>query len=345
MDITELLALSIEKNASDLHLAAGATPKMRVDGELRSLNQPLLDQAAVLDLVYSIMTDKQRKTFEKHWEIDFSFSIPNLGRFRTNIFQQHRGIASTIRIIPGTVPTIEALNLPPQCKQIANLSHGLVLVTGPTGSGKSTTLAAMLDHVNETRAKHILTIEDPIEFIHINKRCLINQREAGRNTKSFSRALRSALREDPDIILVGEIRDPETIHLALTAAETGHLVFASLHTNSAIGSINRILDAFPGNEKNLIRTMLAESLQAVISQVLLPKIGKGRVAALEIMLCNAAIRNLIREDKIAHIYSTIQTSRGQGMMTLDQHLERLVQDRLISQSTARSMAIQKEKFQ
>lgn len=344
MDITELLNFSIKHNASDLHLSAGVPPMVRVDGDLRKLNVPALDHKVVSQLLYSIMSDTQRKEFEEAMELDFSFAIPQLARFRVNVFNQDRGMAGVIRTIPNDIKTLDQLELPDLFKDLSNLPRGLVLVTGPTGSGKTTTLAAMLNYINENQHVHILTIEDPIEFVHENKKALFNQREVKRDTKSFNAALRSALREDPDIILVGELRDRETIQLALTAGETGHLVFGTLHTTSAAKSINRIIDVFPGEEKSMVRTMLSESLQAVVSQTLLKKINGGRVAALEIMLCTPAIRNLIREDKVAQMYSTIQTSRSMGMQTLDQHLEELVKQRVINTHTAREIAINKEQF-
>ena len=344
MDITELLNFSVKHNASDLHLSAGVPPMVRVDGDLRKLNVPALDHKVVSQLLYSIMSDTQRKEFEEAMELDFSFAIPQLARFRVNVFNQDRGMAGVIRTIPNDIKTLDQLELPDLFKDLSNLPRGLVLVTGPTGSGKTTTLAAMLNYINENQHVHILTIEDPIEFVHENKKALFNQREVKRDTKSFNAALRSALREDPDIILVGELRDRETIQLALTAGETGHLVFGTLHTTSAAKSINRIIDVFPGEEKSMVRTMLSESLQAVVSQTLIKKINGGRVAALEIMLCTPAIRNLIREDKVAQMYSTIQTSRSMGMQTLDQHLEDLVKQRVINTHTAREIAINKEQF-
>lgn len=344
MDITELLNFSVKHNASDLHLSAGVPPMVRVDGDLRKLNVPVLDHKVVSQLLYSIMNDTQRQEFEAAMELDFSFAIPQLARFRVNVFNQDRGMAGVIRTIPNDIKTLDQLELPDLFKDLSNLPRGLVLVTGPTGSGKTTTLAAMLNYINENQHVHILTIEDPIEFVHENKKALFNQREVKRDTKSFNAALRSALREDPDIILVGELRDQETIQLALTAGETGHLVFGTLHTTSAAKSINRIIDVFPGEEKSMVRTMLSESLQAVVSQTLLKKINGGRVAALEIMLCTPAIRNLIREDKVAQMYSTIQTSRSMGMQTLDQHLDELVKQRAINTHTAREIAVNKEQF-
>lgn len=344
MDIAELLTFTVKNKSSDLHLSAGLPPMIRVDGDLRKLNVPPLEHKEVIKIVYDIMNDKQRKEYEEHLEIDFSFEMANIARFRVNAFNQSRGAAAVFRTIPSKILTIDDLNLPPIFTEMASLPKGLVLVTGPTGSGKSTTLAAMVDYVNATRYDHILTIEDPIEFIHTANKSLVNQREVHRDTYSFSAALRSALREDPDVILVGELRDLETIRLALTAAETGHLVFGTLHTSSASKTINRIIDVFPGDEKAMVRTMLSESLQAVVAQTLLKKIGGGRVAALEIMICNAAIRNLIREDKVAQMYSAIQTGQAQGMITLDQHLVQLVEQNLISRQAARDVAINKTMF-
>lgn len=344
MDITELLAFGVKNNASDLHLSADMPPMIRVDGELRRINVPPLDNKTILSLIYDIMNDKHRKNFEEYLETDFSFEIPELARFRVNVFNHDRGAGGVFRTIPSEILSLEQLNMPGVFKDICEKPRGLILVTGPTGSGKSTTLAAMIDYVNNVNHHHILTIEDPIEFVHQSKKCLVNQREVSRDTHGFSEALRSALREDPDIILVGELRDLETIRLALTAAETGHLVFGTLHTNSAAKTINRIIDVFPGDEKDMVRTMLSESLQAVIAQSLLKRVGGGRVAALEIMLCNAAIKNLIREDKIAQMYSAIQTGQGQGMQTLDQHLKELTSAHVITRDTARAVAINKDMF-
>lgn len=344
MDITELLAFGVKNNASDLHLSAGLAPMIRVDGELRKINVPALDHKAILGLLYDIMNDKNRKTFEEFFEADFSFEVPELARFRVNVFNQDRGAGGVFRTIPSQILSLEQLNMPQIFRDLSEKPRGLILVTGPTGSGKSTTLAAMIDYVNNSRYEHILTIEDPIEFVHESKKCLINQREVNRDTHSFANALRSALREDPDVILVGELRDLETIRLALTAAETGHLVFGTLHTSSATKTIDRIIDVFPGEEKAMVRSMLSESLQAVISQTLLKRIDQGRVAALEIMVCNAAIRNLIREDKIAQMYSAIQTGQGQGMQTLDQHLKELVSKHMIAKDVAKRYAVNKDAF-
>lgn len=344
MDITSLLGFSVKNGASDLHLTAGMPPLIRVDGDMRKLNAPALDHKTVHGLIYEIMTDKQRKDYEQFMETDFSFEVPSLARFRVNAFNQNRGAAAVFRTIPSKVLTMEELGMPPIFKQLSDLANGLVVVTGPTGSGKSTTLAAMTDYVNNTRYEHILTIEDPIEFVHESKKCLVNQREVHRDTMGFAEALRSALREDPDVILVGELRDLETIRLALTAAETGHLVFATLHTTSAAKTVDRMVDVFPAAEKAMVRSMLSESLQAVISQVLLKKTGGGRIAAHEIMIGTPAIRNLIREDKVAQMYSAIQTGSSLGMKTLDQGLKELLQKGLISEQAARAKAKNQDAF-
>ncbi|MBP7546578.1 MAG: type IV pilus twitching motility protein PilT [Corallincola sp.] len=336
MDVTELLAFAVKHKASDLHLSAGIPPMIRVDGDVRRINLPALDHKEVHALIYDIMNDKQRREYEEHLEVDFSFEVPQLARFRVNAFNQNRGAGAVFRTIPSKVLTLEELNAPEVFKKIASYPRGLVLVTGPTGSGKSTTLAAMVDYVNDNKYHHILTIEDPIEFVHENKKCLVNQREVHRDTHSFNAALRSALREDPDVILVGEMRDLETIRLALTAAETGHLVFGTLHTTSAAKTIDRIVDVFPGNEKSMVRSMLSESLRAVISQTLLKKTGGGRVAAHEIMIGTPAIRNLIREDKVAQMYSAIQTGMAHGMQTLDQCLQGLVSRGLVNAADAKA---------
>jgi pilus retraction protein PilT len=344
MDIADLLAFGVKNNASDLHLSAGLPPMIRVDGDIRRINLPPMDHKQVHSLVYDIMNDKQRKDYEEFLETDFSFEIPGLARFRVNAFNHNRGAGAVFRTIPSTVLSLEDLNAPPVFKEIADNPRGLVLVTGPTGSGKSTTLAAMINYKNETCHQHILTVEDPIEFVHESKKCLVNQREVHRDTLGFNEALRSALREDPDVILVGEMRDLETIRLALTAAETGHLVFGTLHTTSAAKTIDRIIDVFPAAEKAMVRSMLSESLRAVISQTLLKKIGGGRVAAHEIMIGTPAIRNLIREDKVAQMYSAIQTGGQYGMQTLDQCLQNLVRKGIVSKQEARSRAQNKDAF-
>lgn len=345
MDISDLLAFSVKNKASDLHLSAGMPPLIRVHGDVRKINVPPLDHSAVHDMVYDIMNDGQRKVYEETLECDFSFEIPNLARFRVNAFNQNRGAGAVFRTIPSKVLTMEQLGCPPIFREIAQNPRGIVLVTGPTGSGKSTTLAAMIDFINENEFGHILTVEDPIEFVHTSKKCLINQREVGPHTLSFSNALRSALREDPDVILVGEMRDLETIRLALSAAETGHLVFGTLHTSSAAKTIDRIVDVFPAAEKEMVRSMLSESLRAVISQTLCKtKDEQGRVAAHEIMIGTPAIRNLIRENKIAQMYSAIQTGQNVGMQTLDQNLQDLVRRNVVSLAEARAKAANKDAF-
>jgi len=339
MEIADLLAFSVKNKASDLHLSAGLPPLIRVNGDIRRINVEPLDHKGVHGMVYDIMNDGQRKHFEENLEVDFSFEIPNLARFRVNAFNQQRGAAAAFRTIPSKVLTLEQLNSPPIFKELCQQPNGIVLVTGPTGSGKSTTLAAMINEVNENDYGHILTLEDPIEFVHESKKCLINQREVGPHTLSFTNALRSALREDPDVILVGELRDLETIRLALTAAETGHLVFATLHTSSAAKTVDRIVDVFPAAEKDMVRAMLSESLRSVIAQTLLKtKDGSGRVAAHEIMIGTPAIRNLIRENKVAQMYSSIQTGQALGMQTMEQCLQDMVRRNIISEVEARKAA-------
>ena len=345
MDITELLAFSVKNKASDLHLSSGLPPMIRVHGDVRRINLPALEHKDVHGMVYDIMNDGQRKVYEETLECDFSFEIPNLARFRVNAFNQQRGAGAVFRTIPSKVLTLEELNAPKIFKEISEYPRGIVLVTGPTGSGKSTTLAAMVNHINETDYSHILTVEDPIEFVHEAKKCLINQREVGPHTLSFANALRAALREDPDVILVGEMRDLETIRLALTAAETGHLVFGTLHTSSAAKTVDRVVDVFPAAEKEMVRSMLSESLRAVISQTLLKtKDGQGRVAAHEIMIGTPAIRNLIRENKVAQMYSAIQTGQNFGMQTLDQNLIDMVRRNVVSSAEARFKAANKDAF-
>ncbi len=344
MNLDDLLTFAVRNNASDLHLSAGLPPMIRVDGDIRRINLPALEHKEVHSLVYDIMNDKQRKDYDEFLECDFSFEVPKLARFRVNAFNQNRGAGAVFRTIPTKILSLEDLGCSNVFREMIEVPRGLILVTGPTGSGKSTTLAAMIDYKNKTEHGHILTVEDPIEFVHESHKSLINQREVHRDTLGFNEALRSALREDPDVILVGEMRDLETIRLALTAAETGHLVFGTLHTSSAPKTIDRIIDVFPAGEKSLVRSMLSESLQAVISQTLLKKIGGGRIAAWEIMIGTPAIRNLIREDKVAQMYSSIQTGNAYGMQTLDQHLLQLMKSGLVSRQDAMAKAKNPERF-
>ena len=344
VDIAQLLAFAVKSKASDLHLSAGVPPMIRVDGDVKRVNMPALAHKDVHSMVYDIMNDKQRKDFEEFLETDFSFEIPKLARFRVNAFNQMRGAGAVFRTIPSIIQTLDDLKCPPIFRDKSMYPRGIVLVTGPTGSGKSTTLAAMIDYINDNKPDHILTIEDPIEFVHESKRCLINQREVHKDTLGFSEALRSALREDPDVILVGEMRDLETIRLALTAAETGHLVFGTLHTSSAAKTMDRIIDVFPAQEKEMVRAMLSESLRAVISQALLKRVGGGRIAAHEIMIGTPAIRNLIREGKVAQMYSSIQTGVKEGMQTLDQCLQELLTKGVITKEEARFKAQNKDSF-
>lgn len=331
MDIAELLDFSVKHNASDLHLSAGVPPMLRIDGDMRKLEMDAFSHTEVHALIFDIMNDAQRSEYEEKLEIDFSFELPNVGRFRVNAFNQSRGCAAVFRTIPMTIPSFDDISAPEIFEKISNYEKGLVLVTGPTGSGKSTTLAAMVDYINRNHKKHILTIEDPIEFTHPNKKCLVNQREVHRDTHSFEASLRSALREDPDVILVGELRDKETISLALTAAETGHLVFGTLHTSSAAKTIDRIIDVFPGADKDMVRSMMSESLRAVIAQKLLKRNGGGRVACHEVMIATPAIRNLIREDKVAQMLSMIQTGSATGMQTMEQAARQLLMQGLVDQ--------------
>lgn len=344
MDIAQLLTFAVKQGASDLHISAGVEPMIRVDGDVRRINLPVMEHKEVHDMLYDIMNDRQRKDYDEYLETDFSFEIPGVARFRVNAFNHNRGAGGVFRTIPSKILTLEQLNAPKIFKEISETPRGIVLVTGPTGSGKSTTLAAMVDYINDNVYSHVLTVEDPIEFVHESKKCLINQREVHRDTLGFNEALRSALREDPDVILVGEMRDLETIRLALSAAETGHLVFGTLHTSSAAKTIDRIIDVFPAAEKEMVRSMLSESLRAVISQTLMKKQGGGRVAAHEIMLGTPAIRNLIRENKVAQMYSAIQTGQRDGMQTLDQNLKELVRRGVVSTNVARSKASNKADF-
>ena len=336
-DLTALLGFAHDEGASDLHISAGVPPMVRIRGEMVRLEMPALSRDDAHASIYDIMQDDQKRVFEEFRDIDFAFEIPGLSRFRANVMLQNRGEAAVFRLVPTKIRTLEELGMPEVLKKLSDKERGLVVVTGPTGSGKSTTLAAMVNYVNETRRGHIITVEDPIEFVHESKRCLVNQREVGPHTRSFSAALRASLREDPDVILVGELRDLETTQLAISAAETGHLVFATLHTNSAAKTIDRIIDIFPSGQQAQVRTMLSESLEGVVAQTLLPaKDGKGRVAAIEVLVGVPALRNLIREDKTAQILSVIQTGANHGMMSLDQHLRELVmQGRLARADAAR----------
>lgn len=345
MDLSELLAFAVKNGASDIHISSGLPPLIRIDGEMRRIKVDPLTSNVVHDMIYDIMLDSQRKEFEERLEADFAFEIASVARFRVNAYNQARGPAAAFRTIPTEVLSLEDINAPPIFRTLSEKHRGLVLVTGPTGSGKSTTLAAMVDYVNHSKKGHILTIEDPIEFVHQSHNCLINQREVGRHTQSFNNALRSALREDPDVVLVGEMRDQETISLALTAAETGHLVFGTLHTSSAAKTIDRIIDVFPAGEKEMVRAMLSESLEGVIAQRLLKKPEGGRVAAYEIMTGTPAIRNLIREAKVPQIYGMIQTGRDAGMVTMDQSLDDLVSRNLVTRETARTLAVDQSKFE
>lgn len=339
MQITDLLAFGAKNKASDLHLSSGISPMIRVHGDMRRINLPEMSAEEVGNMVTSVMNDHQRKIYQQNLEVDFSFELPNVARFRVNAFNIGRGPAAVFRTIPSTVLSLEELKAPSIFQKIAESPRGMVLVTGPTGSGKSTTLAAMINYINETQPAHILTIEDPIEFVHQSKKSLINQRELHQHTLSFANALRSALRENPDVILVGEMRDPETIGLALTAAETGHLVFGTLHTTGAAKTVDRIVDVFPAGEKEMVRSMLSESLTAVISQNLLKTHdGNGRVASHEILIANPAVRNLIRENKITQINSVLQTGQASGMQTMDQSLQSLVRQGLIAPEVARRRA-------
>jgi twitching motility protein PilT len=334
-DLTALLGFAHDQGASDVHLSAGMPPLLRIRGQMIRLEMPALTAEDTHAAIYDILKDDQKKVFEETRDLDFAFEIPGLSRFRANVLMQARGEAAVFRLVPTRIRTLEELGMPPVLKQLAEKERGLVVVTGPTGSGKSTTLAAMVNYVNENLRGHILTVEDPVEFVHESKRCLVNQREVGSHTQSFASALRASLREDPDVILVGELRDLETTQLAISAAETGHLVFATLHTNSAAKTIDRIIDIFPSGQQAQIRTMLSESLEGVVAQTLLPsKDGKGRVAALEVLVGVPALRNLIRENKTAQILSVIQTGANHGMISLDQHLRELVMQGRVSRQDA-----------
>lgn len=345
MKIQDLLTIAIERKASDLHISDHLAPRIRVDGELTPLNLPGTVKTSVVELLTPVVSKEHMEEFQNKWEVDFSVVLPDIGHFRVNVFQHNFGASAAFRVIPPRTYSLDELGLPSVIKEIAERPNGLVLVTGPTGCGKSTTLAAIIQHLNKRLNKHIITIEDPIEYVHESLSCLIHQREVSRDTKSFAAALRSALREDPDIILVGELRDLETVQLALTAAETGHLVFATLHTSSAPKTIDRIIDIFPaGGERSLIQNLLSESLQAVISQKLLKKIGGGRVSAIELMVCTPAIRSLIRDDKVSQVFSAIQTGASLGMQTMDQHLKKLVAEKVVAPETAREVANNKDLF-
>jgi twitching motility protein PilT len=344
MDITQLLAFGVEQGASDCHLSAGEPPMIRIHGDLKKLDHPPLTKEEAHALVYDIMNDAQRKAFEETHECDFSFEMGTVARFRVNVFMQRKGEGAVFRTIPTKILTLEQLEMPAILKQLCDKEKGLILVTGPTGSGKSTTLAGMVDYLNETFEGHILTVEDPIEFVHQSKKCLVNQRELGPHTNSFANALRAALREDPDAILVGEMRDLETIQLALTAAETGHIVFGTLHTSSAPKTVDRIIDVFPPNQQAQIRAQFSESVEAVITQTLLKRKGGGRVAALEIMTGTTAVRNLIREGKIHQIPGTMQVSQKDGMQTMDMALHNLVSRGLVSKEEAQSKSMNPNLF-
>lgn len=336
MDITQLLAFVMQNSASDLHLSAGNPPIVRVHGGLKRLKSDILSSDDIRAMLYSIMTDEQRSEYESNFDIDFAISFGEKARFRVNAFLNRNGSAAVLRTIPSVIPTLEELELPPIIRRFAELEKGIVLVTGATGSGKSTTLAAIINHINENHSKHILTIEDPVEFFHTSKKSLVNHRELGTDTKSFAKALKSALREDPDVILVGEMRDHETISLALTAAETGHLVFGTLHSNTAPKTIDRIIDVFPSAEKEMVRSMLSSSLQGIVSQILLKKPeGKGRIGAFEILVGTSAVRNLIRENQIPQLYSMQQTGSRYGMITMEDAVKNLLEEGLIDMETAR----------
>ena len=344
--INQMLSYALDVGASDLHLSVGSIPMVRIHGEMKKLQLPVLTIDSMISIKDDILNTNQKELFNERLEIDFSTALKDKGRFRVNFFNQINGISAVFRAIPSEIKSCQELGVPPIMNQLALKQKGLVLLTGPTGSGKSTTLAAMIDHVNENTSKHIITIEDPVEYFHTSKNCMLNQRELGQSTHSFSNAIRSALREDPDVILVGEMRDLETIQLALTAAETGHLVLSTLHTSSAVKTIDRIVDVFPAGQKEHIRSMLSESLLAVIAQKLLQNKNKdGRVPACEIMIANSAVRNLIRENKIYQIPSLIQAGSQEGMQTLDQDLQRLLHQGLINRKEAAKVAEKPEVFE
>jgi twitching motility protein PilT len=345
MDIAELLVYTIDNKASDLHLTVGLPPAVRIHGEVEAMNYPPLTREETHDLLYQIMNDRQKAQFEERLDIDFSLDFGDAGRFRCNAFMGHRGVGGVLRVIPSVIKSVEELGLPPVISRLAEYERGLVLVTGPTGSGKSTTLASLIDQVNGARHGHILTIEDPIEFVHAHKNCVVNQREVGPHTQSFSNALRAALREDPDVILVGEMRDLETISLAVSAAETGHLVFATLHTSSAPQTIDRIIDVFPAHQQGQIRAQLSESIRGVVAQTLLKTAnGRGRCAAVEVLVSTPAVRNLIREGKTFQLPSVIQTGFKEGMQTIEQSLSELVLSGRVTQDEAMVKAPDKEAF-
>jgi twitching motility protein PilT len=344
MDITELLTFAVKEGASDAHLSSGEPPMLRINGDIKRVDHPALSRDEVHAMAFDVMNDAQRRTFQEKLEIDFSFELGEVARFRVNVFLTRRGEAAVFRVIPSRIVTLDELGMPPVLKELCKRERGLVLVTGPTGCGKSTTLAAMVHHINESENVTIITIEDPIEFVHQSKRALVNQREVGVHTHSFANALRGALREDPDVILVGEMRDLETISLALTAAETGQLVFATLHTSSAPKTVDRVIDAFPSDQQNQVRTMLSESLLAVITQTLCKRKTGGRAAALEILVGVPAVRNLIREGKIHQLPSVMQTGQRQGMQTLDMALQDLVTRGVVTKEEAQQKATNPQVF-
>ena len=336
MDISDLVKIALNAGASDLHLSAELPPLLRIDGEIQATSLPPLAHSQIQSLVYAIMNNEQIKLYEECFELDFTWELSQLSRFRVHVFRQNRGMTVVFRTVPFQVPSIEQLGLGNIYQKLAVKPRGLVLITGASGSGKSSTMAAMINHINVNSRKHIITLEDPIEFVHHSEKSLVNQRQVGRDTDSFDSALRAALREDPDVIMLGEMRDIETIRLALTAAETGHLVFATMHTAGAANSINRIIDVFPASERSLVRSILAESLQAVASQTLIKRKSGGRVVASEIMIATSAIKNMIRDDRVSEIYSALQTGASSGMTTMDQSLTRLVGQGIVSRETSRS---------